>query len=162
MAMADSTTAENHWTGMGDVSDPAPHACKPVPTRRHRSQARCRSTGPWARCESRRLYRGGAGDPTTRRRGTGSFAGEPFVCIIARLPSQPREDTVNEILIPCPKCRVPGILYLERSIDARIRRLEAHRARAARIDAGEPTHVPADTLGIQTDWPASSQKASLN
>jgi hypothetical protein len=27
---------------------------------------------------------------------------------------------VNEILIPCPTCRVPGILYLERSIDARI------------------------------------------
>jgi len=25
---------------------------------------------------------------------------------------------VNEILIPCPKCRVPGILDLERSIDA--------------------------------------------
>src|SRR5262249_25051547 len=120
MAMADSTTAENHWTGMGDVSDPAPHACEPVPASRHRSKARCRSTGPWARCESRRLYGGGAGDPTTRRGGTGSFAGESFVSIIARLPSQPREDTVNEILIPCPKCRVPGILYLERSIDARI------------------------------------------
>jgi len=27
---------------------------------------------------------------------------------------------VNEILIPCPKCRVPGILYSESSIDARI------------------------------------------
>src|SRR5499433_3325584 len=36
-------------------------------------------------------------------------------------------------------------------------------SRAARIDAGEPTHVPADTLGIQTDWPASSQRrASMN
>jgi len=27
---------------------------------------------------------------------------------------------VNEIRIPCPKCRVPGILYWERSINARI------------------------------------------
>src|SRR5262249_14028158 len=103
MAMADSTTAENHWTGMGHFSDPAPHACQPVPGSRHRSQARCRSTGPWARCESRRLYGGGAGDPTTRRGGTGSVAGEPFVSIIARLPSQPREDTVNEIRIPLPE-----------------------------------------------------------
>src|SRR5262249_61511857 len=53
--------------------------------------------------------------------------------------------------------RTPRFGAFDRRTD---RRLEAHRAR---IDAGEPTHVPADTLGIQTDWPASSQRrVSMN
>src|SRR5215475_9848203 len=61
------------------------------------------------------------------------------------------------LLPEVPRARTPRFGAFDRRTD---RRLEAHRAR---IDAGEPTHVPADTLGIQTDWPASSQRrVSMN
>src|SRR5262249_22316790 len=81
MAMADPSATENHWTGMDHVSDPAPHACESLPAGRHRSQARGRSTGAWAQRESRRLYGGGTGAPTTCRGGIGSLASPPFVFI---------------------------------------------------------------------------------
>src|SRR5262249_45664802 len=122
MAMADPAAAENDWIGMGDVPNPAAHACESLPPSRHRSQTRGRSTGPCAGRESRRLYRGGAGDPATRRRGPGSVPGETvhIHAINRDRLFQERQNSVNDILIPCPKHRAPAMLDWEHSFDALI------------------------------------------
>ncbi len=120
--MAHSSPTEAATPGMGDLLDHAPHARESFPTSRHRSQAGCRSTGPRPRCESGRVYRGGTGEAPTCGRVVGSFAGESGKTS-TQLPNRiafQGTNNVNNTMIPCPKCRQPGILYSERSIRARI------------------------------------------
>ena len=57
LAGADCAAAENHPTGMGDLSDHATHARQSIATGRYRSEAGRRSTRPRIGCESGRLYR---------------------------------------------------------------------------------------------------------
>src|SRR5213593_3833642 len=48
LAGADCAAAENHPTGMGDVSDHATHPCQSIPAGRNRSEVGRRSTRPRA------------------------------------------------------------------------------------------------------------------
>src|SRR5262250_1773043 len=59
LAWAHVATAEDDPTRLGHVSNHATHPCQSLPSGRHRSQARGRSTGPRTRCESRCLHRCG-------------------------------------------------------------------------------------------------------
>src|SRR5262249_28381227 len=93
---------------------------------------RGRPTGPWAGSESRRLYRRGAGDSTTRRRGLGSFAGEPFISRAIKrdclLPTKVEHRERHPH--PQPEApRAPTMLY--RGVGSTHPRFETPRAPAA-------------------------------
>jgi hypothetical protein len=60
---------------------------------------------------------------------------------------------VNHTIIPCPKCRQPGILYSERSIQALI--ASKHIAHVLHGATKRPAHLHADPLGTGTDSEAS-------
>src|SRR5215813_512425 len=67
LAWAHCATAEDDPTRLGHVSNHAPHPCQSLPSGRHRSQARRRSTGPRTRRESRCLYHCRLGSTSARR-----------------------------------------------------------------------------------------------
>src|SRR5262245_21132177 len=67
LAWAHCATAEDDPTRLGHVSNHAPHPCQSLPSGRHRSQARGRSTGPRTRRESRGLYSCCLGSTSARR-----------------------------------------------------------------------------------------------